>query len=229
MKKIFKLIIFICGIIFSAYLYNYIQFMDFRDNNFFYYLYGYENESRVFVQIRWFFAICLLFVMIFHHYKIETSNNKYNQIVRYKTKRKFHLKVLCKGILKSLICWFFIILITGLFRVFKNEISFIEKDILVLITSSVIITTLTTLMIVIEIYFDSLYAFLITVGYTLLSIPIAGLSKNILIQCLLFPNFLMGVRHSNESLMIGLLFVCIIEIILIVLYFKLTDKKDIVR
>lgn len=229
MKKILKPIIFLSGIIFSAYLYNFIEFGDFRDNNFFYYLYGYESESRVFVQIRWFFAICLLFVMIFHHYKIETSNNKYNQIIRYKTKRKFHAMVLCKGIVKSLLSLTAIVIISGLFKLSKTEISFINKDLVVIISSSLVIITLTTLMIVIEIYFDSLYAFLITVGYTLLSISIAGLSNNIFIHCLLFPNFLMGVRHSAESLLIGLLFVLIVEIILIVLYFILTEKKDIVR
>ena len=48
-------------------------------------------------------------------------------------------------------------------------------------------------------------------------------------QYLGFQGFLMGIRYDQNQILMGLLAVCVIEVILIAIYIRITKKKDMMR
>lgn len=228
-SRVMKLIIFIIAILVASYLYSEISFQDARATDFFYFIYGLDKNVDIMVLVRWYFGICLLFAFLFHYYKNAVANNKANRIVRYGNKRKYNLIILIKGVLTAILCWLSIVIVMGLFKFSTVEYFIVKGNLLKLSMSFLVIMTLSTLLILLDSIIESVYAFMFVNIFAILSITIGSFAESPLFKILLFPNFLMGMRHSNNMILTGMAGVFLLEIIIVITYIKITDMKDIMR
>lgn len=227
--KITRPLIYLVAIIVAVLLYRNFIFDDIRDTSFFYYLYGLNEGVSLDLLLRWYSCICLLFAFMFHHYKNHVSVQKANYMIRYKSKIRYNLMILSRGMLKSAVCWITIVLLMGVFKFSLTEIHVGENDLLLLLLSTLIIMTLSTLMILLDAILDSVYAFIIVNGFLLICIEISGMQELPVMQYLGFPGFLMGIRYNQNQILMELFAVCIIEVIMIAIYIRITKKKDMMR
>ena len=77
-------------------------------------------------------------------------------------------------------------------------------------------------------FMNSIYAFVIVNGFLLLSVTVIEVIDNMLIRCILFPSFLMGMQCETSQMIIGIIAVSFYLVIGTVVYLILTNRKDMV-
>lgn len=226
-NKWLKTTIFILVILIAASLYSKIIFYDHRDTSFFYYAYGVDKDVHFLIFLRWYFGVGLLFSFIFHSYKNEVSSKRANKIIRYKSKTRYNLYVVGKGVRKAVICWIEVVLLMGIIKQGITGIHLENHDVTIFIVSILTIITLATLLVFLDAVMESIFAFIIINIFILLSTTIGVLSKSPIVQGLLFPNYLMGIRYEYHQILYGGILLIVIEVIILILYIVITKRKDI--